>query len=134
LRDARRGATMDDVPRSAAVQFERRRTAGERRSARRTPFIAAVRSAPAGGLASELALAVDLSESGMRLRRCAGPQQAVLVRLEFELPDGQGPIVAAGRLLFEHGEQERGYRASGVRFIGLDDDEQARIARFVAGH
>jgi hypothetical protein len=124
---------MEDVPRSA-VMFERRRNAGERRSARRTPFVAAVRSAPADGLSTELALAVDLSESGMRLRRCPGDQTSMLVRLEFELPDGQGPLVAAGRLLFEHGEPERGYRAAGVRFIGLAEEEQARISRFVSSH
>jgi hypothetical protein len=102
----------------------------ERRVARRAPFVAAVRSAPASGLATELALALDLSESGMRLRRCASNDHGLLVRLEFELPDGGGPIEAVARLLFE--EDDRGYRASGVRFIGLDDEEQARIARFVA--
>ena len=73
---------------------------------------------------------MDLSESGMKLRRCAGKAAAPLVRLEFELPDGGSPIVAAGRLLFDHGEG--GYRATGVRFIGLCEEEQARIARFVA--
>jgi hypothetical protein len=137
----RRGGTrvsMGDVPRSA-ILFERRRAERERRAARRAPFVAAVRSAPAGAQGVELALAIDLSESGMRLRRCHGVDADTqpLVRLEFELPDGGPPIVAAGRLLFDHCEGRRAgeggaFRASGVRFIGLCDEEQARIARFVA--
>jgi hypothetical protein len=123
---------MVDVPRSA-VLFERRRVESERRTTRRAPFVAAVRSARAGGVMNELALSVDLSESGMRLRRCARAEasSALLVRLEFELPDGGAPIVAAGRLLFEGDDGATGYRAAGIRFIGLDEDEQARIARFV---
>ena len=84
---------------------------------------------------NELALSVDLSETGMRLRRCARRDDRapapVFVRLEFELPDGGAPIVAAGRLLFEGEDRAPGYRAAGIRFIGLDEEEQARIARFV---
>src|SRR5688572_8252393 len=123
----------------SAVLFERRRAERERRAARRAPFIAAVRSAQASSEGVELALAIDLSESGMRLRRCHGVDADTqpLVRLEFELPDGGPPIVTAGRLLFDHCEGRRAgeggaFRASGVRFIGLCDEEQARIARFVA--
>jgi len=115
---------------SSATLFERRQVDRERRVARRTPFVAAVRSAVNDEARPELALSMDLSESGMKLRRCEGHAAAPLVRLEFELPDGGRPIVAAGRLLFDHGEA--GYRATGVRFIGLCDEEQARIARFVA--
>jgi c-di-GMP-binding flagellar brake protein YcgR len=123
---------MVDVPRSA-VLFERRRVESERRTTRRKPFVAAVRSAPASGVMNELALSVDLSETGMRLRRCVRMESRapIFVRLEFELPDGGEPIVAAGRLLFEDDDGATGYRAAGIRFIGLDEEEQARIARFV---
>jgi hypothetical protein len=118
----------------AGSHFDRRRTPRERRGARRAPFVAAVRSSPSTTRAEreELALAVDLSERGMRLRRLLDAPAQGLVQLEFELPDGGAPILATGRLL--GGDAHGSYRMSGVRFIDLDGDEAARIARYVADH
>ena len=116
---------------AASVLFDRRRTPMERRATRRAPFVASVRST-AEAVPEELALAVDLSETGMRLRRLPGAPGAGLIHLEFELPDGGAPIHASGRLLFDGADGS--YRMTGVRFIGLDDDEAARIASYVAVH
>ncbi len=113
--------------------LDRRRITRERRASTRAPFVASVRSASSTD-EEELALAVDLSTSGMRLRRCdahAAPV-APLVRLEFELPDGGAPVVAAGRLLFE--SREGRYYASGVRFVDLADEDLLRISQYVAEH
>ena len=109
---------------------DRRRSSRERRESLRAPFVAAVRSAHRDE--EELALALDLSESGMRLRRCEGAGEAAVVRLEFELPDGGGPVVAAGRLLFE--KRDGSHYAAGVRFVDLGTDDALRIARYVADH
>ncbi len=119
---------------AAAVLFDRRRTPVERRATRRAPFVASVRSTTEATEAEreELALAVDLSETGMRLRRLPGAPGAGLIHLEFELPDGGAPIHASGRLLFDGADGS--YRMTGVRFIGLDDLELARIASYVAVH
>ena len=100
--------------------------------ARRAPFVAAVRSAPQIGR-EELALAIDLSETGMRLRRCASPHaytEARVVELEFELPDGGAPIRVEG--CFEFEGVDGSYRAAGVRFVALERADEARIARYVA--
>jgi hypothetical protein len=124
---------------AAVVLFDRRRTPMERRATRRAPFVASVRStseatseASAEGEREELALAVDLSETGMRLRRLPGTPGGGLIHLEFELPDGGAPIHASGRLLFDGADGS--YRMTGVRFIGLDELELARIASYVAVH
>lgn len=111
---------------------ERRQTTRERRSDCRAPFVAAVRTAPLVSGVDELALAIDLSSSGMRLRRVATPPRydAPRVRLEFELPDGQGPLVVQGELLFERSDGS--FVASGVRFIELGTEEALRIATYVA--
>jgi PilZ domain len=117
------------VESSAVSLFDRRRTPRERRNARRAPFVASVRSS-ANATREELALAVDLSETGMRLRRVGDAPNAGLIHLEFELPDGGAPILASGRLLFD--ADDGSYRMTGVRFIGLDEEEAARIASYVA--
>ena len=112
--------------------LDRRQTNRERRADSRAPFVAAVRTAPLLAGLDELALALDLSSSGMRLRRVPMPPRhdAPRVRLEFELPDGQGPIVVQGELLFERSEGS--FMASGVRFVELGTEEALRIASYVA--
>ena len=91
----------------------------------------------------ELALSVDLSLTGMRLRRVASKaaepiiveDQSVtasgpVIHLEFELPDGGDTLRIAGRLLFER--VDGSFRAAGVRFLELGIDDELRIASFVA--
>ncbi|MEO6954800.1 MAG: PilZ domain-containing protein [Polyangia bacterium] len=116
----------------SATVIDRRQTNRERRTDNRAPFVAAVRSVPLLAGRDELALALDLSSSGMRLRRVATPKRhdAPRVRLEFELPDGQGPIVVQGELLFDRTDGT--FVASGVRFVELGTEEALRIATYVA--
>ena len=117
--------------------IERRQIQRERRTSYCAPFVAAVRSATDEVV--ELALAVDLSRSGMRLRRAPDMKpllddtvqiQGPVVHLEFELPDGGEPLQIAGRLLFER--NDGGFRAAGVRFLELGIDDELRIASYVA--
>ncbi len=117
--------------------IERRQIQRERRTSYRAPFVAAVRSAT--DEAVELALAVDLSRSGMRLRRAPDTKplcedsaqiEGPVVHLEFELPDGGEALQVAGRLLFERSEGS--FRAAGVRFLELGIDDELRIASYVA--
>lgn len=100
--------------------------------------MAAVRSAT--DEAVELALAIDLSRSGMRLRRVLDPRthraepapavEGPMVHLEFELPDGGAPLQVAARLLFERSDGS--FRAAGVRFVELGIDDELRIASYIA--
>lgn len=108
--------------------IDRRQSPRDRRECARAPFVAAVRSASDGAV--ELALSLDLSRTGMRLRRAAPAETAgPEVRIEFELPDGEGPVVARGQLLCVEGDGS--FRASGLRFVDLSLEDELRIARFV---
>jgi len=119
--------------------IDRRQNPRERRESERAPFVAAVSSASSED-AIELALALDLSRTGMRLRRCADAvpipsatdpttSSGPMVRIEFELPDGGEPVVARAQLLFAHGDGS--FRASGLRFVELALEDELRIARYV---
>ena len=121
------------MPQTVADPIDRRRSARERRFARRAPFVAAVRRAAREVEArDELALSVDLSTSGMRLRRPGGEPLYGLVRVEFEIPDGRGPLVATGWLLSDEHDPGQDLRATGIRFVDLDELDAERIAAFVA--
>jgi hypothetical protein len=110
--------------------LERRRSAEERRQNRRAAFVAAVRQCM--GEETELALAQDLCETGIQLRRAgAACEPNTAVSLAFELPDGGDLLSVDGEVVFEraHG----GYQATGVRFLTLSAESRARIARFLGG-
>lgn len=75
-----------------------------------------------------LAVASDLSEGGMRLRRLQSPRTArsSAVDLQFVLPDGSRVINARGAVLEESGAQVR------VSFANLDAEARSTIQSFVA--
>jgi hypothetical protein len=108
---------------------ERRMSPGERRRGRRAPFVASVKQSV--GRDTQLALAQDLGELGMQLRRLPGP--AYLPRtpltLTFELPDGGELIQVRGQVAFERAEGN--WQTTGVRFEAISLADRARIARFL---
>jgi hypothetical protein len=106
---------------------DRRRPAGERRRHRRAPFVAAVRERI--GDRTQLALAQNLGEQGMELRRPAAISDPVPLELDFELPDGGGLIRVRGTVTFERSDGQ--YQHAGVRFGALSAGDRARIARFL---
>lgn len=110
---------------------ERRRlpVAGDRRRARRAPFVASVLKQV--GSETTLALAQDLGESGIQLRRVAGATHLPLtdVTLSFELPDGGELIRVRGAVVFERAEGS--WATMGVRFESISHADRQRIARYL---
>jgi hypothetical protein len=108
---------------------ERRQSPTERRLGRRAPFVAAVHQRV--GARSELALAQNLGETGIQLKRVAGRAYLPRTRvaLAFELPDGGGLVTVRGQVVFERAEGA--YQATGVQFEALSAHDRARIARFL---
>jgi hypothetical protein len=110
---------------------ERRRlpVAGDRRRARRAPFVASVLK-KAGGEVT-LALAQDLGESGIQLRQVAGPTYLprTTVTLAFELPDGGELIRVRGAVVFERADGS--WQTMGVRFEAISHGDRQRIARYL---
>ena len=108
---------------------ERRKSPAERRRARRAPFVASVSQRI--GEETDLALAQDLGESGMQLRRLPGraylPQTPIV--LAFELPDGGDLIQVRGAVVFERADGN--YRHTGVRFEAISLGDRARIAHYL---
>jgi hypothetical protein len=108
---------------------ERRRTPAERRKSRRVSFVASVLKRV--GRELSLALAQDLGESGMQLKRVSGqsysPQTAM--HLQFELPDGGALIRVRGEVVFERAEGS--WQTTGIRFENLSIGDRARIERFL---
>jgi hypothetical protein len=108
---------------------ERRLSPRERRRARRAPFVASVRQDI--GTDTQLALAQNLGETGMELRRIA--DRAFLPRtpmvLAFELPDGGDLISVRGAVVFERADGR--YQTTGVRFEAISLPDRARIARYL---
>ncbi len=110
---------------------DRRSAPPERRRARRTPFIAAVRHTVSDG-AVELALAQNLGPSGIELKRPAGGHACLPrtpVRLAFELPDGGDLVHVEGAIVFERAAGA--YQSCGVRFESVSHRDRARILRFL---
>src|SRR5690349_124615 len=110
---------------------ERRRlpVAGDRRRARRAPFVASVLKKVGGE--TTLALAQDLGESGIQLRRVAGDLHLprTPVTLAFELPDGGELIRVRGAIVFERAEGS--WHTVGVRFEAISHGDRQRIARYL---
>ena len=108
---------------------DRRQTPRERRTARRAPFVAAVRQHH--GQEIGLALAQDLGESGMKLRclpDSARPTSGAIT-LSFELPDGGELLSIEGAVVFARAEGA--YQTTGVRFLSISSRDRSRIARFL---
>jgi hypothetical protein len=116
---------------------DRRSAPPERRRARRTPFIAAVRhtvciGSTDGAATVELALAQNLGPSGIELKRPAGGRACLPrtpVRLAFELPDGGDLVHVEGAIVFERAAGA--YQSCGVRFESVSHRDRARILRFL---
>ena len=109
---------------------ERRRAVSERRSVGRMPFVASVRSMV--GSETQLALAQNLGEHGMELRRRPGRpyQPRTPLVLVFELPDGGDLIKVRGVVSFER--FDGAWQATGVRFVAMSEHDWQRIKAFVA--
>jgi hypothetical protein len=110
--------------------MERRRSPEERRRGRRAPFVASVRQRC--GEHVQLALAQNLGEHGMELKRLPSqlPQVIAPLELMFELPDGGGVIRARATVVFDR--REGAYRTTGVRFAALAPADRDRILRYLA--
>lgn len=115
---------------------ERRQSRVERRTSRRSPFVAAVRHEV--GTNVELALAQNLGPTGMELKRPAGRtySPSTPVSLAFALPDGGELVSVQGAVVFERSERDgqgpggtREHRRCGVRFESLSPLDHARILR-----
>jgi hypothetical protein len=110
---------------------ERRRlpSVGDRRRARRVPFVASVLKQV--GDETTLALAQDLGESGIQLRRVAGPRYLprTALLLSFELPDGGELIRVRGAVVFERAEGA--WHSVGVVFETISHVDRQRIARYL---
>ena len=102
----------------------------DRRQSRRAPFVAAVRT-ERGGHSVELALARNLGEDGMEIRRPPGSDfgPGARVSLAFELPDGGHLIELSGAVVSERAEGR--FRHAGIRFEGVTPIDRARIARYL---
>jgi len=81
-----------------------------------------------GGLEPCSALLIDLSETGLRLQRpVVGRRPTGLVPLEFEIPEVDEVVWAAGEICFDEVWQIRGtdfgpsglLRTSGVRLVSI---------------
>jgi len=110
---------------------ERRRlpAINDRRRARRVPFVASVLKQV--GEERTLALAQDLGDGGIQLRRVAGPiySPRTPVSLAFELPDGGELIRVSGAVVFERAEGS--WHTVGVRFCDISLFDRQRIARWL---
>jgi hypothetical protein len=109
---------------------DRRRVASERRSVRRAPFVASVRQRV--GTETQLALAQNLGERGMELRRRPGRayRPRTPIQLAFELPDG-GDLVRV-RAIVTFDRFDGCWQATGVRFVAMSDVDWKRIRDYVA--
>jgi hypothetical protein len=108
--------------------IERRRSSRERRRSLRAPLVAAVRERVGGEV--RLALAQNLGERGIALRRVAGTcRLATPMALAFELPDGGGLVNVRGAVVFERADG--GYLSTGVRFEDLTPLDHARIVSYL---
>jgi hypothetical protein len=110
------------------MMFDRRKIAGERRVAERTPAVFAVKKSFAGRIS--LCQAEEIGPSGMTIRRPRGttvPAKAE-VSLSFSLP-GSGEEIAARGVVINDGA-DGGFRRTGVRFIALRPDHERLIAGY----
>jgi len=110
------------------MMFDRRKLAGDRRSAERTPAVFAVKKSFAGRIS--LCQAEDIGTSGITIRRPRGtlvPARAE-VALEFSLP-GSAEAIAARGVVVNDGA-DGGFRRTGVRFIALRPDHERLIAGY----
>lgn len=119
---------------AATPKIDRRHTREDRRRGRRAPFVAAVRQRV--GAEIHLALAQNLGETGMELRRIAdgggllslAPGRGPMT-LAFELPDGGELVRVQGAVVFERACGR--FQSVGVRFEAISREDRARIARFL---
>ena len=95
----------------------------------RRPFVAAVRQRI--GAEVQMALAQNLGETGIELRRSAGrvylPRTPV--SLVFELPDGGAPLRVLGSIIFERPNGT--FHATGVRFESISPADRDRLTQFL---
>ena len=110
---------------------DRRRTPNERRRAERAPFVAAVRERAGDGPNAweELALARNLGETGMEIRRVRRSEAPTSIMLAFELPDGGAMVEVDAEVVW--GRPEGRFETAGVRFGKLSAADRARIARYL---
>jgi hypothetical protein len=114
---------------SASAKPDRRLAVSDRRDEPRAPFVAAVLQRI--GSAVQLALAQNLSEHGIELRRAPGQSYlpSTPVSLTFELPDGCGVLKVRGIVVW--GRADGGYQTAGVRFSDVAAADEARLRRFL---
>lgn len=76
-----------------------------------------------------LAVADNLSETGIRLRRVLQPSslQCGPVELEFQLPNDPEIFHVKGD--YVHSSQARGY--IGIRFLDLTEEQKIKVRRFI---
>jgi hypothetical protein len=108
---------------------DRRCAVSERRSVRRASFVASVRQEV--GDETQLALAQNLGERGMELRRRPGRayQPRTLMLLVFELPDGGELVRVRACVSYERCDGE--WQATGVRFLAASEEDWRRIRDYV---
>lgn len=110
---------------------DRRSGQRERRASRRIPLTAAVLQR--GDDKLELAQALNIAAAGMTLRRLveARPYMPMsVIELTFQLPGGADTLRVSAEVVFDHIAD--GYRATGVRFIDLDEAQRGEIAAYLA--
>lgn len=88
------------------------------------------------GAEIHLALAQNLGETGMELRRIADGGGLLTIAsgrapmtLAFELPDGGELVRVRGAVVFERACGR--FQSMGVRFEAISREDRARIARFL---
>jgi c-di-GMP-binding flagellar brake protein YcgR len=107
---------------------ERRRTAQDRREARRVPAVFAVKKSLAGAI--QLCQAEDIALAGITIRRPRGVsvQPRTEIGLEFALPGTDQEIAARGVVVND--SLAGSFRRTGIRFIALRPEH----ARLIAGY
>jgi hypothetical protein len=76
-------------------------------------------------------LAHGVSEGGLAFPRPLPEELEGAVEIRFHLPEDPAPIEVRGRVIEVEGERSEPPQRRGIRFLGLDEDDRARIARYV---
>jgi len=103
----------------------------ERRRSRRTPLVVRVSYSTIDALFSEFTR--NINEGGLFIETDTPPPTDTRVALQFQLPGGEEPIQARGRVAWIRPASPEGPAGMGVEFEHLGADARSRIDELVRG-